>query len=241
MKEIKESVKAQLVDQLGNNFKPSMIDNLTTKEILAQNSNAIYGSHEAGWLSFYDAMNEFGIDTSSLNGMSILAKNAGWFWTFQDVAIITDRPIFIKRDDRNLLHAEDGPALAYADGFAVYSWHGTRIPAEWIEDKANLKPETALTWENIEQRRAACEILGWARVLRELNAKVINTDGDPEIGELIEVDLPDAGKERFLRVLCGTGREFALPVPPEMKTALEAQAWTWGLDKKSFVPPEVRT
>ena len=98
-----------------------------------------------------------------------------------------------------------------------------------------------MTWVNIEQRRAACEILGWAKILKELDAKIINEDGDPEIGTLVEVNLPDLGKERFLRVLCGTKREFAIPVPPDMKTAVAAQAWTWGLELEDFIVPEVRT
>jgi hypothetical protein len=110
-----------------------------------------------------------------------------------------------------------------------------------VTDKSALTAKTALTWENIEQRRCACEILGWSAILRELKAKVIDTDGDPEIGELVEVDMPEVGQERFLRVRCGTGRQFALPVPPEMKTALEAQAWTWGMEPSSFVKPEIRT
>lgn len=92
-----------------------------------------------------------------------------------------------------------------------------------------------------EQRRAACEIVGWKNILAELNSKVIDEDGDPEIGSLLECEIPDSGKERFLKVLCGTKREFVLPVPREMKTAIEAQAWTWGLDTKQFQRPEVRT
>ncbi len=115
------------------------------------------------------------------------------------------------------------------------------MPREWIEQRHKLTPKTALTWENIEQRRAACEILGWSRILTELNAKTIDRDADPEIGELVEVELPQIGREKFLRVTCGTKREFALPVPPSMKTALEAQAWTWGLNTKAFTKPEVRT
>jgi len=58
---------------------------------------------------------------------------------------------------------------------------------------------------------------------------------------LLEVELPDIGKERFLRVLCGTGREFALPVPPDMTTALQAQSWTFGMVEFEFVKPEIRT
>ncbi len=103
-----------------------------------------------------------------------------------------------------------------------------------------MTPAIALTWKNIEQRRCACEILGWINILKELKAKTIEKDEDPQIGELVEVTIPDIGKEKFLRVECGTGREFAMPVPPEMKTALEANAWTWGLEAYQY-QPEVRT
>ena len=78
-------------------------------------------------------------------------------------------------------------------------------------------------------------------MLRELKAKTIEKDEDPTIGELVEVTI-EGGRERFLRVLCGTGREFALPVPPDMQTALQANAWTYGIDDAAkFVKPEVRT
>ena len=36
-----------------------------------------------------------------------------------------------------------------------------------------------------------------------------------------EVTIPDVGREKFLKVICGTGREFALPVPPDMTTPLK--------------------
>ncbi len=108
-------------------------------------------------------------------------------------------------------------------------------------DRQSLTPKMALRWDNIEQRRAACEILGWHRILSELRAKTIDKHPNPQVGELVEVKLPDAGSERFLRVMCGTGREFALPVPPTIKTAMAAQAWTWGLDTNEFEIPEIRT
>ena len=74
----------------------------------------------------------------------------------------------------------------------------------------------------------------------ELGGRTINQDLDPEIGELVEVDLPDGGPSRFLRVTCGTGRRFAIPVPLTVHTALEANAWTYGLDQASY-NPEIRT
>jgi hypothetical protein len=134
-----------------------------------------------------------------------------------------------------------GPAIVYPDGWAIYAVNGTRVPGEWIEKPDKLTPKTAITWENIEQRRVACELVGWDRILEQFNACSIDRDADPQIGELIEVNIPGVGREKFLRVLCGTGRRFALPVPPDMQTALQANSWTYGIDERDFTKPEIRT
>jgi hypothetical protein len=159
----------------------------------------------------------------------------------EDFCLVCDFPEILKVDAENRPHSENGPSHRWRDGWSLYHWHGVKIPAEWIENRESLTPQIALTWKNVEQRRAACEILGWVNILKALDAKIIDTDNDPEIGELVEVEIPEIGREKFLRVLCGTGRQFALPVPPEMTTALEAQAWTWGMDRDSFIKPEIRT
>ena len=151
---------------------------------------------------------------------------------------VSDRPVILNIDDRGLPHCEDGPAIQYADGFSLHAWHGVKFPQQWATTLP--RPAEALKWPNIEQRRVACEMLGWDRILDELNAVVINKDNDPEIGELVSVNIPDIGDEKFLRVRCGTGRNFALPVPQDMKTALEANAWTWGLEPNEY-RPEIRT
>lgn len=203
----------------------------------------MYGCHDASWCAFYDFFEkEVGVDfEGKLDGLRMLAESCGWVSMYEDVVVFQHRPELIKFDDEDRLHNEFGPAIRFRDGLSIYCWHGQQIPAEWIEEKHKLTAKTALTWKQIEQRRAACEILGWAKILEELNAEVIDKDNDPEIGELVEVDIPEIGREKFLRVLCGTGREFALPVPPDMTSAIQAQAWTWGLEPEDFVVPEVRT
>ena len=108
-------------------------------------------------------------------------------------------------------------------------------------NKPSLTGKQALEETNLERRRAACEIVGWARILDELNGKTIDKDDDPEIGELIEVNLPDAGRERFLRVRCGTGRDFAIPVPPTVQTAIEANCWTYDIPTDMLKQKEFRT
>lgn len=205
---------------------------------------SLHGQYEVGWLSFYSVFKGLIPEVDKLEGLFEIAKSAGWWWSFDEVAVLTERPTIIKLDNEKRLHNEHGPSVAYPDGWALYHYHGVDIPEEWITEGLP-SASVALNWENVEQRRAACEMIGWDNILNELDAKVVDEDPDPEIGTLLEVTLPNGDEEptqeKFLRVLCGTGRTFALPVPPEMTTALEAQAWTWGDDMKSFVKPEVRT
>lgn len=202
-----------------------------------------FGSMDISWISFYKYFIEVvGLELEKITGLLELTQHTGWYNAYEDVVVFQHRPEYIKMDDTNRLHCENGPAIRYRDGYSVYSWHGTRIPSDWIENKKSLTPEIALTWSNIEQRRCAAEILGWDNVIQQLNSVVIDEDGDPEIGTLLEVDIPEIGREKFLRVKCGTGRMFCIPVPPDMKTAIEAQAWTWDLTVEDFgVGPEIRT
>ncbi len=160
------------------------------------------------------------------------AIHGGFRVMHEKFCIVSDFPDVIKIDERNLSHCENGPSHRWSDGWALYHWHGVRVPQNWIEDRASLTPEIALKEQNAELRRSACEIIGWNNILTKLKAKTIQKDEDPMIGELVEVTL-EGNKERFLKVLCGTNREFAIPVPREMKTALEANAWTYD------VPPDI--
>lgn len=205
--------------------------------------NICYGNHEAATLSFYD----YFINNEMVDGLEEiipyieLAEVCGWWIPLRAAVVVVNRPSVIKMDERNLAHCQDGPAIAYYNSnFAVYMWHGVRIPAQWMKDKNYLTPEIALTHPNVEQRRAACEILGWDTILSTLDAKIIDTDDDPYIGQLLEVELPELGTERFLKVKCGTGRTFALPVPPTINTALEANSWTYGVAANEYIP-EIRT
>jgi hypothetical protein len=199
----------------------------------------------AAWVSYLSAARDIlGLELKPHKHFSDYEKAAmhsGFRVMHEEFCIVSDFPTVLKADAENRPHCENGPSHQWADGWSLYHWHGVRIPAEWIENKSSLTAKKALKWENIEQRRAACEIIGWAKILKELDARVIDKDGDPEIGTLLEVDLPDSGKERFIHVRCGTGREFALPVPRDCgDTAIEASAWTYGLDGAAY-RPEVRT
>lgn len=199
----------------------------------------VYAYHDAGWLSFYQFFrNEVDIEVDQrIDPLVELAKECGWCLFFDDLVVITRRIGDGKFDEENRLHCEDGLAIVYEDGDGVACWHGQRIPKEWILDKSTLTPDVLLHWDNVDQRRCACEIVGWANVLKLLDSVVIDKDVDPTIGTLVEVDVPDSGKERFLLALDpNVDKMVGLHVPKEMKTALEANSWTYGIEKFNFKP-----
>ena len=233
--QVGDQVWDQVWDQVGDQVRDQVLDQVGD-QVLDQ----VYGSHDAHWLGFYDffATECHIADAERLRPLMDLAQACGWWAPYQDAVIFQDRHSILRRDDQHRLHCETGPAVAYPDGYRLFFWHGTAVPGHWITHKSDLLPEAVLRTANVEQRRAGCEILGWERILNELRAVEIDANPNPQIGTLLEVDLPDAGKERFVRVKCGTGRMFALPVPPDIQTALEAQQWMWN---DPTYNPEVRT
>ena len=177
-------------------------------------------------------------ECSKLTPINNIAKSCGWWIPYDKVCILQHKPNKVSLDDRNLAHCENGKAVEYRDGFGFSAWHGTRVPDEWMTDRSSITPETILRHANTEQRRCACEIVGWNEAIKLMEAKEVDVNKNPEIGTLLQVNIPEIGKEQFIKVKCGTGRTFALPVPPDVKTAQEAQNWMWQTDNYQ---PEVRT
>lgn len=180
------------------------------------------------------------LTSARLDLLAHTAKCFGWWWPHRWLCVVSEAPSALHRDDRARLHHPRGPAVQFCDGFSVHAWHGTTVPKAWITAPAKLPPRVALTRPNLEQRRAALEIIGWKRVVDELQPRFIDTDADPAVGQLLEADLPELGPARFLKVRCGTGREFVLAVPRWMRTAAEANAWTYDLSADEY-KLEVRT
>lgn len=211
----------------------------------ASTGSCVYGQHDAGWLSFYAFMrNELKLveQTDKLAGLTELCKSAGWALPYENTCYVSERHSRVSRDNAGRLHNLDGAAVLYPDGWGVYAVRGVRVPKEWVTGRATLDPMLALNHPNIEQRAAAATLIGWDRVLDKLHPEVVNVETSPEydFGKLLKVDLPDEPGQMFLQVLCATGRTMVLRVPPTMRTAREANAWTNGLSGEDFAP-ELRT
>lgn len=159
----------------------------------------------------------------------------------KDFTIISDRPEILKIDDEKRLHCENGAAVKWRDGMEQYYWHGVCVPDHWIKDRKNISAVEILEHKNAEVRRAGMEIIGYEKLLDDLDAQLVQAHEDPQIGQLYESNHPALnGKTRFLRAQCGTGRWFALPVDNKYNTALEANAFLGGYtgkgDPMRFIP-----
>jgi len=200
----------------------------------------IYGAHDSPWVAFYNYFDEvLGLDNihDKINPFVRLAKSCGWVLLFDELVVLTRKPTHLRFDNQNRAHCDHDFAIKFADDTGVTVWHGQAVPQEWIFDKSSIDAEVLLRWENIEQRRCACEIVGWAEVLEHLNSTVIDKDEDTTIGILYEIDLPDSGKEKLLVATDpNTGKPVGLPVPPEVNTAKEANSWTYGINAVDFKP-----
>ncbi|BAY20425.1 hypothetical protein NIES2100_01660 [Calothrix sp. NIES-2100] len=164
-----------------------------------------------------------------------LIKECGWIFAFDKAVIICDRPLQLRFDNQNRLHAEGEPAIQYADGFSLYSYHGVTLPEEYGKlNPQQWRSQWLLTEDNAELRRVLIQGIGYARICQELQA--IELDSWAEY-TLLKIDA-DVDEEPIylLKMTCpSTGFIHALRVPPEMKSAHEAICWVnWGIPPEEF-------
>lgn len=231
---------------------PAEVDDTKIKAVVVYLTSALSnwaqlrngGNQWSGWTSyitFFRYVAKLPLDYTAWDPYEKAAVHGGPRFMHARFCIVSDMPMYIHRDRDGRPHCMDGPFTAWRDGIKIYRVRGVEVPPEWVEKRSELDPKMALTWANIEQRRVLVELVGgWNRVISTMSLRVIDEDADPQIGTLMEGDVPGSGMERFLKVRCGTGRDFVLMVSRECKTAREANARTFRL-KPEELNIEVRT
>ena len=220
-------------------------------QVRAQVGDAMWGQHEAGYLGWCDAMQLIGVNLD-VEGLSTVARNAGWWWPMRDTVILTDRPDTLHRDPQGRLHCETGPALRYRDGWAIHAIHGVRVPADLIEQ--GWDADRVLSERNAEVRRAAIELTGWDRFIADAGLTLVASAPDPgnPPHELELYDLPDRLRDMYddqARILIctngsvepdGTRRRYGLPVPAHHNDPVAAAADLYGWPVEAYRRLEVR-
>ncbi|MEW2140150.1 DUF6745 domain-containing protein [Streptomyces sp. NPDC005409] len=220
-------IRTGLVEQLAQ-------DTAQEAEVRLLLLDAVLGQHDAPWLCAFDTGGR-----APLAGLAAVARSAGWWWPYEMLAVVCERPVELHRDEAGRLDRGDGPALAFPDGFALHAWRGMPVPADFLAGLEGLTPERIRDEENAELRRVMLEHYGYERYLTASGAEPVHRDGT---GVLWRIPLPDDEDVVMVEVVNstpepdGTSRTYWLRVPPHTRTAREGVAWTFGLGAQAYAP-----
>lgn len=163
-------------------------------------TDMVYGSHEAGWLSFYDYMaNCLGIElTPRIEPFFEIAKTCGWWAMYEGMVVFQHRHEEVHIKDGKL-HRDGGPAIRYRDGFSMWSLNGVSVP-QWLAETPTekIKVEQINRLKNAQQRAEAISKFGIDRYVYKSGAKVIDTE-EP-MYQILEVPWHDGTKKRYLKM-----------------------------------------
>ena len=184
--------------------------------------------------------------SQALNAWERYAEVCGPMYPYECHAFVSRRPTVLRFDDEQRLHSETGPAMQFASGYSIYAWNGTRVPSEWIENRETLDPNEVLRCENVEQRAVGMAIVGWAKALDILPHRIIDSDPNPDHGDLLEVTLDGLNEPGlFLRAYCPRNGLIVEGVPKvsdidnkPLNTVKAAQAWSFGMTEAEFEYPD---
>jgi len=170
-----------------------------------------------------------------------LFEECGWIFPCENICLVCDRPLHLRFDSANELHAEGEPAIAFADGYSLYFHHGVKLPEKYGKVHSDLwQAEWLLSESNAELRRVLIERIGYDRICCELQAVKLDTWQEYT---LLKIDNADVEPIYLLKMTCpSTGFIHALRVPPEVRsssraslTAKEAIRWVnWDIDPEEF-------
>ncbi|MDV8021541.1 hypothetical protein R4P57_07405 [Rhodococcus sp. IEGM 1330] len=208
-----------------------------------------YGQQEAHRVAYYDVFRHFDLlefgpeDTELLDVQSALIESTGWWWAFDDLAVMSERPTALHTEPipdpvhgEVRLHNSSSPAVEFGDGSGVHVLNGTVVP-HWVIHDPTV--ERITVERNVEIRRSAIERIGWDTYLDRAGLRLVDTDDDPgNPGCTLQLFATPAGWGDEGRILLavngsrerdGERRRYGLRVPGAFSSAVDAAGWTYGL------------
>lgn len=213
-----------------------------------------YGQQEAHRVAHYDVYRRYRgvrfrvVDHELLDLQCALTRATGWWWAFDDICILADRPRMASTEaipgglqNERRVHRSGAPAIEFSDGSAVFAEHGTIVPPWVILDPS---VERIAVERNVEIRRVAIERIGWDVYIDKAGLDLIDFCDDPgNPGRTLELYATPDGWGRAGRILLtvngsverdGSRRRYGLHVPHWIDTALNAAGWTYGLSGDNY-------
>ena len=240
----------QLGDQLGGQLGDQLRGQLGGQlrdQLGEELGREWWGQHESYWISFYLFCRDIldtkhgEVENRRLNLWRDIAQSCCWWWCYENYVVISERPTVCRMTEQEgRLHCEGGPALAFADGYSLWKWHGVTVAEDVIAHPEQLTVARIEKETNAEVRRVMLERYGEARYLQDSGAQPIHTD---KYGVLYRKEVPGDEPIVMVRVENSTPEAdgktkkiYWLRVPPTIETAREAVAWTFGVESKDYRP-----
>ncbi|MBX3153046.1 hypothetical protein KF728_22995 [Candidatus Obscuribacterales bacterium] len=168
-----------------------------------------------------------------------IRKSAMAYLFTSKIVYASRSPVMVRFDNLQRLHSDIGPAIEFADGFQINCWHGTEIAPELAANPSLLTLDRIEREANAEVRSAMLEKYGFDRFITDSGAEKVSVD--EHFGTLFRAfisGLPFC----FVRVKNsspepdGSYKDYILQVPPDMRSAKEAVAWTFGMRESEYSP-----
>jgi hypothetical protein len=184
------------------------------------------------------------IEVPGIEPVLAIAAGSGWVVPFAHVCWIGERPATIRRDDRGRLHSREGPALQYRDGLTIYMWKGVQVPDWMIEHPDLITTAFIDRHPDFLLRRCMIEIMTPEKYIANSGAVPVARD---ETGILWRKQWWNNDAWAAVEVVNGTPepngvyKHYFLQVPPNVRSAREAVAWTYGMTESEYARLQVRT
>jgi hypothetical protein len=238
----------------GELLNEGLIKELSTKVKKSQHES-IDGSIDAYWICFIKFGEQIGVeydanDLRLVNVWDRLIRKTGFWYPFEDVCIVCNRPKEIHFNDSYELHNEKGPAVCFRrSGVEVFSINGVTVPKEVVMEPENITVESIDKEESLEVKRIMMDQMGIGKYLYESGAKLIDGDmtfvSKEEEGKSVPRALmEDKEGRRFLvgtdgsRTATGNGvggRIYHMQVDQSINTCSEAASALAGFDESNII------
>jgi len=160
-------------------------------------------------------------------------------WTLDSVCVVCARFRSIQTEPWSQADGVGGPNAVYASGEEVYHWQGVRVPRLVVREPEQITVEMIDTEPNAEVRRIMLERYGWARYVVDGGGEIVDRSA---YGTLYRKVVDERSTLTVVRVRNstpepdGSHRYYQLLVPPHIRTARQAVAWTFGLRENDYAP-----
>lgn len=243
-----DSLRDSLWDSLGASLRDSLWDSL--RDSLKIYSTEMWGQQDIYWIGLYKFGEYIGVKYEKeknkiLNEWYKLAESCMWWYPFENYCIVCNKPKQINWNGTNeYIHSYEKPAVEFRDGWCVYCIDGIRVKEKLIKEPMTITIQEIEQEENAELKRIKIQVYDYHRkpgaYIKDSGAKMINKD---EVGELYKKEI--GGEQEPLVMVKlknstvntdGSVDEYYLRVPPHIKTARQAVAWTFGMEAKEYHP-----